>query len=169
MKNNLKNASQKGFTIIEVMIVLSIAGLILAIVLFAVPALQRNGRNSQVRTTANTLLGYLNEYPSNNNGATPKGLAISSSGDVSLGSVGTFSTCTTGCSTVGKISGGYTLVNGPVTATTLTSANVGNIYVGLDKKCTASGSTITFTSSTRSLSLGYVVETNSGVTAQCAG
>ena len=37
---------QKGFTIIEVMIVLAIAGLIIAVVLVAVPQLQRNQRNN---------------------------------------------------------------------------------------------------------------------------
>ena len=42
-----KTSEQKGFTIIEVMIVLAIAGLIILIVFLAVPALQRNGRNTQ--------------------------------------------------------------------------------------------------------------------------
>jgi len=37
----------EGFTIIEVLIVLAIAGLILLIVFIAVPALQRNARNTQ--------------------------------------------------------------------------------------------------------------------------
>ena len=41
---------EKGFTIIEVMIVLAIAGLILLIIFLAVPALQRNVRNTQRKT-----------------------------------------------------------------------------------------------------------------------
>ena len=45
MLSKLKKSNQ-GFTIIEVMIVLAIAGLILLIVFLAVPALQRNGRNT---------------------------------------------------------------------------------------------------------------------------
>ena len=45
MLQNLKKRNQ-GFTIIEVMIVLAIAGLIMLIVFLAVPALQRNQRNT---------------------------------------------------------------------------------------------------------------------------
>ncbi|MCY3804506.1 MAG: type II secretion system protein [Candidatus Saccharibacteria bacterium] len=41
-----KDKNQQGFTIVEVMIVLAIAGLILAVVFVAVPALNRNQRNS---------------------------------------------------------------------------------------------------------------------------
>ena len=40
MLNKLKKSDKDGFTIIEVMIVLAIAGLILLIVFLAVPALQ---------------------------------------------------------------------------------------------------------------------------------
>ncbi|MDQ3065292.1 MAG: prepilin-type N-terminal cleavage/methylation domain-containing protein, partial [bacterium] len=41
MLSRIKN-NNKGFTIIEVLIVLAIAGLIMLIVFLAVPALQRN-------------------------------------------------------------------------------------------------------------------------------
>ena len=41
---NKQDRKESGFTIVEVMIVLAIAGLILAIVFIAVPALQRNAR-----------------------------------------------------------------------------------------------------------------------------
>jgi prepilin-type N-terminal cleavage/methylation domain-containing protein len=44
MKKLLKN--EQGFTIIEVMIVLVIAAVIMLIVFLAVPALQRNSRNT---------------------------------------------------------------------------------------------------------------------------
>ena len=47
MLNKIKNRKQEGFTIIEVLIVLAIAGLIMLIVFLAVPALQRNSRNTQ--------------------------------------------------------------------------------------------------------------------------
>jgi prepilin-type N-terminal cleavage/methylation domain-containing protein len=45
MYQNLKKRTE-GFTIIEVLIVLAIAGLIMLIVFLAVPALQRNSRNN---------------------------------------------------------------------------------------------------------------------------
>lgn len=61
----------KGFTIIEVLIVLAIAGLILLIVFLAVPALQRNSRNTQAKNEAASVLGALSEFTNNNNGKLP--------------------------------------------------------------------------------------------------
>jgi prepilin-type N-terminal cleavage/methylation domain-containing protein len=70
MLKKLKNDSQ-GFTIIEVMIVLAIAGLILLIVFLAVPALQRNSRNTQRKNDASHLASVISEWKSNNGGTTP--------------------------------------------------------------------------------------------------
>lgn len=47
-----KQKSEKGFTIIEVLIVLAIAGLVMVIVFLAVPSLQRNSRNNSRKTDA---------------------------------------------------------------------------------------------------------------------
>lgn len=69
MKTKLKNS--KGFTIIEVLIVLAVAGLILLIVFLAVPALQRNSKNNTANVEAARILAASNEYISNNNGAVP--------------------------------------------------------------------------------------------------
>lgn len=70
MFTNLKKKSE-GFTIIEVLIVLAIAGLILLIVFLAVPALQRNSRNTQRRNDVAGYLGAVSEWGSNNNGKVP--------------------------------------------------------------------------------------------------
>ena len=67
-ENKNKN---EGFTIIEVMIVLAIAGLILLIVFLAIPALQRNSRNTQRKNDVSALLGAVNEFTSNTNGTLP--------------------------------------------------------------------------------------------------
>ena len=71
MLNKLKNNrnSSKGFTIIEVLIVLAIAGLILLVVFLAVPALQRNQRNQGYRSEANRLLAAAQEVSANNGGS----------------------------------------------------------------------------------------------------
>ncbi len=69
MKTKLRN--QKGFTIIEVLIVLAIAGLILLIVFLAVPALQRNSRNTQRKNDVAALLAGVAEYANNNSGVLP--------------------------------------------------------------------------------------------------
>src|SRR5258706_11367731 len=72
LKTKLETLRQSdGFTIIEVMIVLAIAGIIMLIVLLTVPALQRNSRNSQRRSDAGHLAGLLNEFAANNTGTFP--------------------------------------------------------------------------------------------------
>ena len=73
-----RSKSQKdseGFTIIEVLIVLAIAGLILLIVFLAVPALQRSSRNTQRKNDASSVLGAVSNYISNNNGQVPQSIS----------------------------------------------------------------------------------------------
>lgn len=64
----LQQKKNKGFTIIEVLIVLAIAGLIMLVVFLAVPALQRNSRNNARNSDASRIAGAVNECLSNNNG-----------------------------------------------------------------------------------------------------
>jgi prepilin-type N-terminal cleavage/methylation domain-containing protein len=73
------NKRQNGFTIIEVLIVLAIAGLIMLIVFLAVPALQRNARNTQRRNDVAAILGGTSEFVNNNNGSLPTGFDSSTS------------------------------------------------------------------------------------------
>lgn len=70
MRINYKKEN-KGFTIIEVLIVLAIAGLIMLIVLLAIPALQRNARNTAIRNDASKAASLLQEAVNNNNGTIP--------------------------------------------------------------------------------------------------
>lgn len=58
----------EGFTIIEVLIVLAIAGLIMLIVFLAVPALQRNSRNNARNNDASRIASAVTECLSNRNG-----------------------------------------------------------------------------------------------------
>jgi prepilin-type N-terminal cleavage/methylation domain-containing protein len=58
----------KGFTIIEVLIVLAIAGLIMLIVFLAVPALQRNQRNNARNNDASRIAAAVTECLANRNG-----------------------------------------------------------------------------------------------------
>lgn len=68
-KNNIK--SKKGFTIIEVVLVLAIAGLIFLMVFVALPALQRGQRDTQRRDDMARFLSQINQYQANNNGKVP--------------------------------------------------------------------------------------------------
>ena len=65
----LKLSNRKeGFTIIEVVLVLAIAGLIFLMVFLALPALQRSQRDSQRKQMAKMLVGVYLNYSANNNG-----------------------------------------------------------------------------------------------------
>lgn len=71
MKNYVKDKRAQGFTIIEVMIVLAIAGLIMAIVFFAVPQLRRNAADNQRQSVANRVKAEMETYSANNQGVAP--------------------------------------------------------------------------------------------------
>lgn len=71
MKDLLHKKRAEGFTIIEVMIVLAIAGLIMVIVFIAVPQLQRNQRDNARQNIANRVKAELETYAGNNQGLYP--------------------------------------------------------------------------------------------------
>lgn len=68
---NIKTKSKKGFTIIEVVLVLAIAGLIFIMVFVALPALQRNQRDAQRRNDVAKVAAALDQYKTNNRGKLP--------------------------------------------------------------------------------------------------
>ena len=70
MKMNISK-NNSGFTIIEVLIVLAIAGLIMLVVLLAVPGLQRTQANTAAKTDATHIAAALTSYTSNDNGVLP--------------------------------------------------------------------------------------------------
>lgn len=67
MKTQQLKKRTEGFTIIEVLIVLAIAGLILLIVFLAVPALQRNSRNTTRNNEAARISAAISECLANRN------------------------------------------------------------------------------------------------------
>ena len=67
----LKRNEQTGFTIIEVVLVLAIAGLIFLIVFLALPQLQRSRRDTQRKNDAGRAISALESYSGNNNGDYP--------------------------------------------------------------------------------------------------
>ncbi|HJP96748.1 MAG TPA: type II secretion system protein [Candidatus Saccharimonadales bacterium] len=140
--SNIKKRSEGGFTIIEVLIVLAIAGLIMLIVFLAVPALQRNSRNTQRKNDVSALLAAVQEYINNNSGALPT-TAAQVTANAKLGFY-------TGATDV--------VLNGT------SNKNVVNIVTGA--KC--NGNAIdTTNASARNVAAVYYVESSSGTTAQC--
>lgn len=69
-----KSSTLKGFTIIEVVLVLAIAGLIFLMVFIALPALQRNQRDTQRRQDYSNLSSAVTSYTTNNNGKLPSSM-----------------------------------------------------------------------------------------------
>lgn len=68
-----REKSKSGFTIIEVVLVLAIAGLIFLMVFIALPALQRGQRDTQRRNDMSRFMSQLSQYQANNNGKVPLG------------------------------------------------------------------------------------------------
>lgn len=68
---NATNNNEKGFTIIEVVLVLAIAALIFLMVFIALPALQRSQRDSQRNDDLGRAQTAIQQYQSNNRNTLP--------------------------------------------------------------------------------------------------
>lgn len=183
MLKKLRKPDSKGFTIIEVMIVLAIAALILLIVLLAVPALQRSSRNTQRKNDVSAISSALSNFVNNNNGSMPAKVSgdgtdtnvlrvYGSSGNNSeQAKLGYYNTATSAVqsSSTGKIfittaSGSTT---GPSSASATSSSpnsttvNADSISIVVGETCNGTGTGIG-SLSTRSFAIFYVTETGSG-------
>lgn len=67
---------QHGFTIIEVVLVLAIAGLIFLMVFIALPALQRGQRDTARRSSLSTFSAQITAFQANNKGDVPATASI---------------------------------------------------------------------------------------------
>ena len=65
------DSNSKGFTIIEVSLVLAIAGLIFLMIFIALPALQRQQRDTARKEDITALISAVKKYQTNNRGALP--------------------------------------------------------------------------------------------------
>lgn len=71
---------KNGFTVIEVSLVIAIAGLIFLMVFVALPSLQRSQRDSRRRDDILSFLETVKKYQTNNRGALPDGTGKAESG-----------------------------------------------------------------------------------------
>lgn len=149
---------QRGFTIIEVLIVLAIAGMILLIVFLAVPALQRNSRNTQRSSDIAAIGGALSEYVNNNNGALPANDAAFTAGVKPNYKVGYYDDTVAATIVYTK--------NGAATAPAGTGMTVDQVQIHTFSKCNGNTATATGASS-RSVIALYRVETGGGNALQC--
>jgi prepilin-type N-terminal cleavage/methylation domain-containing protein len=149
--SNIKNRKEGGFTIIEVLIVLMIAGLIMLIVFLAVPALQRSSRNTQRKNDASRIATAANEFVSNNNGTMPTSTDLSTITD-SAGKLGQYD-----ASDVKLAAGTQSALSG--------TSGLSTIRIVTGAKCGTSGATAAGQS--RQFAVQYMVETSGGQQATC--
>lgn len=145
LKNLTKNGrkASSGFTIIEVLIVLAIAGLILLIVFLAVPALQRNSRNTAIKNDVQNVVGGVAEYQGANSGRMPTGIA----GTGTINYTGAAGTTPTSIDVQGS-----TVVTSVATAPAAAAPAAGTIVVSIGFKCNGAAST-------RAVAAIYSIET----------
>jgi prepilin-type N-terminal cleavage/methylation domain-containing protein len=153
--------SRNGFTIIEIMIVLAIAGLIMLIVFLAVPGLQRASRNTQRKNDVSAIAASVANYIDNNGGTIPGGTG-GAAGSLTIcltnACAGNTETATLGYYTAGNV----TLVTGSANPATPTTTSV---VIDTGYNCNASGTGLGNVSS-RSAAILYAIETSSSNIAQ---
>lgn len=110
----MKKLTNKGFTLIEIVIVLAIAALIMVIVFLAVQGAQRSQRDTATKNNAARTLAAAEQYASNNSGDYPDNVAA-------------FSTYLTG------------ITPAPENARAITAADAGKVFYLPGYECKADG------------------------------
>ncbi len=142
----------EGFTIIEVLIVLTIAGLIMLIVFLAVPALQRNSRNTQRRNDIANYLGAVNEWSTNNDGKVPTAADLTATNG--------------GVNVLTKVSTGMTkptsVASGAAVAPSWSPTNQATPILRTGAKCDSTNIGATTVAGGRAFAMQYAVESSGG-------
>lgn len=161
-----QKSSQKGFTIIEVVLVLAIAALIFLVVFLAVPALQRSQRDTQRRADVGRLVTAVTSYAGNHQGALPPSGA-GASGMTNNGATGFVAKYLRagGDSFTDPSRGDYNISAGsttvPAATATFNGAGPnGEIYYAQGHKCNADGTLTTTGAGTRNFAAVIVLENN---------
>lgn len=128
------NTKTKGFSIIEVVLVLAIAGLIFLMVFVALPALQRGQANTARKNDANAIASAIGTYRSNNRGALPTTYAHVQ------GNVDSLSQLIWDTSTTNLPAGAYTMPAAD------TRGNLDKVFVRRAARCGNNGAAVAGTS-----------------------
>ena len=163
MLSKLKKNNKGGFTIIEVMIVLAIAGLIMLIVFLAVPALQRSARNTQRKNEAAQVAAAVASYISNNGGSLPGAVAADAN-------AGVVDLCGANCSAGNKETaklGYYSNANfSIISSASPVYPDTEHIVIDKGYTCDTTNTSVGPVSA-RSAVILYATETGSGNAVQC--
>ena len=169
----------KGFTIIEVSLVLAIAGLIFLMIFIALPALQRQQRDTARKEDITAFISSVKKYQTNNRGALPSGTGSFNRGtetgngtswsgflrdymsngfeDPSTGDE--YTLVVQPCNGDGKDKDCATNSEWQRVLTDTFNASVGNMYVITQAKCAGDeGTGVISTSNTRKIAVLYRLE-----------
>jgi prepilin-type N-terminal cleavage/methylation domain-containing protein len=147
-----RTENNKGFTIIEVVLVLAIAGLIFLMVFIALPALQAGQRDTARKSDVSNVASALGSYSGANRGSFP---AAGSTLDTQLGATGTGTSKSYGSlsNNINNVTVNTTGAVGPVTVTDGTIT----VYIGF--KCGTTANTATQTSLAKGTARQYATVT----------
>lgn len=176
MLHNTKK-QQSGFTIIEVLIVLAIAGLIMLVVFLAVPALQRSSRNTQRKNDVSAIASAVSNYINNNGGTLPTSTGTDSTtntidicgadctkGNIETAKLGYYANTTTAISFQKA-----TVTTGTGSSASTSSIKVPDaetVYIVDGYTCNGTNTDLG-SASPRSAAILYATETGSGTAQQC--
>ncbi len=141
----IKLNKERGFTIIEVLIVLAIAGLIMLIVFLAVPALNRNSRNSQRVNDVSRMAAAVSECLNNNNSL------VANCNNFGAAQLNTYITIAN---------------NQQITAVAAAPSTTAAVFA-FSTVCNAAATASTAGGGARSFTLVYQVETGTGTAGRC--
>lgn len=125
-------ARNDGFTIIEVVLVLAIAGLIFLMVFIALPALQSSQRDTARKSDVGVVSSAISSYTGNNRGSFPTTLALTGSASGAPDSSGKFA------GYISSVSNNTTSVV-VVAAKTSQAVTQGQMVVVVASKCGTTG------------------------------
>jgi prepilin-type N-terminal cleavage/methylation domain-containing protein len=128
MSNLVKK--EKGFTLIEIVLVLAIAGLLLVIVFLAVSGAQKSRRDSQRKSDAARILAQAEQYASNNNGNYPSTAANAATFVTNYLNTGSWNDPTTGATYTVTYGVGATAAAGSVRIASNASCTNGALVAG---------------------------------------
>jgi len=149
----------KGFTIIEVVLVLAIAALIFLMIFVALPALQRNQANGARKADVGVVVSALGTYRTNNSGRLPT--TAMQLGTYLDGGLARLDSTPANVSYAATPSGS----NETVITGTGSSTDIDKLYVRTGAKCTTSSSGVVQPAGARQAAVLTVVEVNASALA----
>jgi prepilin-type N-terminal cleavage/methylation domain-containing protein len=144
--------NNKGFTIIEVVLVLAIAGLIFLMVFIALPALQAGQRDTARKSDVSNVAAAVNSFSGANRGLFPTAAQLATQLEVSTSGTKSYASLSNNITNV-------TVVTGAVSKGTAVTVTDGVITVYKGSKCATAANTTGKTTLDPGTARGYATVT----------